>query len=84
MNTRVTERPVSWQNAFSDLESELCDARNMARLTAFIVEDCSDRELLAFATCHTANLAENLHEKWSKLFDQLSPAGKHEEEEARS
>jgi hypothetical protein len=67
------ERPVTtWQDAFFDLESELCDARNMARLTAFIVEDCSDRELLAFATCHTASLAEDLHKKWSTFFDQLS------------
>ncbi len=65
------ERPVSWHDAFVDLESELCDARNMARLTAYIVEDCSDREFLAFAACHTATLAENLHKKWSALHAQL-------------
>jgi hypothetical protein len=67
------ERPVTWQNAFRDLESELCDARNMARITAYyIADDCSDPELLAFAIRHTASLAENLHEKWNTLFDQLS------------
>jgi hypothetical protein len=66
------EMPVAWQDAFFDLESELCDARNMATLMAYIIEDCSDRELLAFMACHTANLADDLHKKWSTLIDQLS------------
>jgi hypothetical protein len=39
------ERPVTWKNAFRDLETELCDARNMARITAFyIADDCTDPE----------------------------------------
>jgi hypothetical protein len=61
-----------WKNAFMDLESELCDARNMERLTAFIIDDCSDPDLLAFAVCHTAHLADDLHKKWDALSDQLS------------
>jgi hypothetical protein len=66
------ERPITtWRDAFSDLESELCDARNMARLMAYAIEGCTDRELIGFMACHTANLAEDLHKKWSKLHDSL-------------
>jgi hypothetical protein len=30
------------------------------------------RAVLGAAACHTASLAEDLHKKWSTLFDQLS------------
>jgi hypothetical protein len=45
---RAGEEPVTWQNAFRDLESELWTRR------------------------HTESLVENLHKKWSTLFEQVS------------
>ncbi len=51
-------------NASMKMESAACDAANMAGLLAYIIDGCTDREMLAFAACHTATLAEKSRDQW--------------------
>jgi hypothetical protein len=69
----VMETSNSYRSALMGLEDELSDARNMARITQFISEDCEDKELLMFAISHTADLADALYEKWNGSLKQVAP-----------
>ena len=67
------EKPMTFRTAMMGLESELNDARNMAKLAAFVIEEHHpDRDVVLFATYHTAELADKVVEKWSRLLKEAS------------
>jgi hypothetical protein len=65
------EKPDTWYSAFRALEGELYDARNMAEISAFIIDSGPDPKLLAFAVNHTATLTNDLLKKWNKIHDEM-------------